>query len=115
MDYKQENEWLERWAFARYDLGLSEEEFWELSLEQLMALRNRYLQNMKMQNWFTAQICSVIANANRKKGSRPFKAKDFMLDYPELKVQNGQSEEYLLNKVRIIHNKIISRWPATKK
>ena len=115
MENNKENEWLDRWAFARYDLRLSEEEFWNLSFEQLAALRNRYLYNMKMQNWFSAQICAVIVNDNRKKGGRAFKPKDFMLNYPELNNHGARSEEYLLNKVMRIHNKILSRWPAKKK
>ena len=68
------------WAFGRYDLNLSEVEFWNLTLKELNALIERCNSNDDRQNYRTALLCSVIANTvrNRKKKARPFTPEDFL-------------------------------------
>lgn len=73
-------EWLELWAFARYDLRLTDAEFWDLSFAQFNALTDRYIQDQENQDLRAALICSILANVNRdtKKRHKPFEPKDFM-------------------------------------
>ena len=65
------------WAFARFDLNLSDEEFENYTLDKLNALSQRYKEKIQQEEYFHALICSVIANVNRGKG-KSFKPSDFM-------------------------------------
>lgn len=70
------------WTFGRYDLGLTEIDFWELTPGQLDLLAKRHNSVESARNeradYRSALICSVIANVNRGKGQKPFKVQDFM-------------------------------------
>ena len=65
---------------GRYDLGLSEEEFWGLTLKEFNALSERYGVNQEWLNYRAALICSVLANIARdpKKKGTPYIPRDFM-------------------------------------
>ena len=65
---------------GRYDLGLSEEEFWGLTLKEFNALCERYGVNQEWLNYRAALICSVLANIARdpKKKGIPYTTQDFM-------------------------------------
>lgn len=65
------------WAFCRYDLGLSDEEFYKYSIMQINELIERKQADIKEREYFSALICSVIANVNRGKG-KSYKPTDFM-------------------------------------
>lgn len=41
-------------------------------------LSDRHNERIKREQFYSAMICSVIANTNRGKGSRSFKPSDFM-------------------------------------
>ena len=68
------------WAFGRYNLGLSESDFWYLTLREFNALSERFKENQKWLNYRSALICSIIANVNRnpKKKSKAWTPDDFM-------------------------------------
>lgn len=60
---------------------MSEGEFWSLTLAQFNSLAKRYAFEQETLDYRGALICSIIAEVNRdkKKRSRPFTPKDFML------------------------------------
>ena len=68
------------WAFGRYDLNLSEDDFWYLTLKEFNALSTRFKENQKWLNYRAAMICAVVANTvrNPKKKSRAWTPDDFM-------------------------------------
>ena len=77
-------EWLEVWAIARYDLGLTEDEFWNLSIDEFNALLKRHNLKQEREDSRAAMICTVIANIFRGKG-KPYKITDFMPSKPRQK------------------------------
>ena len=68
------------WSFARFDLHLSEDEFWSLTPVQFNALSGRYAQQQDWLNYRAGLIAAVIANVNRdpKKRRDPFTPQDFI-------------------------------------
>ena len=59
------------WAFGRYDLNLSEFDFWNLTLKEFNALSERYKESQNWLNHRSAMICAVVANTvPQKKGRR---------------------------------------------
>jgi hypothetical protein len=67
------------WAYGRFNLALSDSEFWCLTLAQFYALRECQQNREEWFDYRSAQICAVIANIlPRKKGKKTFKIKDFM-------------------------------------
>ena len=68
------------WAFGRYDLHLSEGDFWALTLKELDALSERRKDGQEWLDYRAALICTVMSNAWRdtKKKSKPFEPGDFM-------------------------------------
>lgn len=65
---------------GRYDLNLSEEDFWGLTLKEFNALSERYTSNQEWLTYRSALICSVLANTVRdpKRKRTPFTPQDFM-------------------------------------
>lgn len=90
------DEELELWAFARYDLGLSDEEFWDLSVEQFNALIERHITEQENRDLRAAQICCVLANIHRdtRKKPRPFEIKDFL---PQRRPKKPKTEKQMEN------------------
>ncbi|AQU06109.1 hypothetical protein B1772_04745 [Dehalococcoides mccartyi] len=68
------------WATARYDLHLTEDQFWRLTLKEYAALLKHHRINMEWQDYRAGLICSVLANINRdpKKHTKPYTPADFM-------------------------------------
>ena len=56
---------------GRYDLNLTEEEFWELTLKELNALIERFRSGQDWLNYRAALISSVIANTARDPKRKP--------------------------------------------
>ena len=79
------------WAYCRFDLRLSDDEYNSYSLHQINALTERHKEQKKESEYLSAMICSVIANVNSSKG-KSYKPSDFMRK--EKKKQNV--EEMLL-------------------
>ena len=92
------------WAVGRYDLKLTEEEFWGLTLREFGLLIERYNAEVERQDFRVGLLCSVLANIYRddKRRSEPFTPQDFMPDYGTVvhrePVEEGEKEEldYLL-------------------
>ena len=65
------------WAYCRFDLRLSDDEYNSYSLHQINALTERHKEQKKESEYLSAMICSVIANVNSSKG-KSYKPSDFM-------------------------------------
>ena len=59
------------WASGRFDLGLTEDEFWNLTLKEFNALSARFKDAQDWQNYRAAMICCVVANTVRTKTKKP--------------------------------------------
>jgi hypothetical protein len=88
---------LELWAIGRHDLGLSEIEFWGITLRQFDALLERYKLNQKWENYRPALICSTLANLYRDPKSNPYTPRDFM---PGEKNETKKSPDEILQKLK---------------
>jgi hypothetical protein len=88
---------MELWAIARYDLGLSSREFWELSWDQFEALLARYKLSLERSDYHAALICAVLANIHRSKDSKVFRPQDFMPG-------KTQTPDDMLEKVKMYQN-----------
>jgi len=53
-------EWLERWAFGRASLRLSEEEFWGLHPVQFGALRARWRKDREREQYTAAWTVAML-------------------------------------------------------
>lgn len=91
-------DWLKLWAIGRYDLRLSEEEFWDLSWEQLEALIERHSNSVEREDYHAALICAVLANIHRAKSTSVFKPSDFM---PKTKEEQKQTPDQMLETVKM--------------
>jgi len=86
------------WVCGRYDLKLSEEEFWELTPAQYDILAKRHFKTLRTTNeqsdFRAAQICCILANINRdpKKKPTPYKVQDFMPKYKSVKKQTPEQQ-----------------------
>jgi hypothetical protein len=70
--------WLRFWALARYDLRLSDDEFWDMTPRQLDALLNRHQLATASREFLFAQVTSWVANTGFRSVAKPTKATDFM-------------------------------------
>lgn len=92
---------MEIWAVGRYDLRLSEQEFWNLTLKQFNALLERHRINFEWQNYRPALICAILANIYRDKKSKAFTPQDFM---PKTKLkEKRQTTEEMINIVKLLN------------
>jgi len=69
------------WSVARFQLGLSDEEFFDITPLQFEYLTKRYEQERDTLDFRAGIVASTVANCNRGKGQKAFKPKDFMPDY----------------------------------
>ncbi len=65
------------WATGRFDLRLTEDEFWHLTLKELNALITRFNKNEDWLNYRVGMICSVLSNIWRAKGAKIRTPQDF--------------------------------------
>jgi hypothetical protein len=71
------------WAIGVYDFGLSSEQFWDLTPPQFAALSDRHDDRNQRDEFYSANVASIIANCHRDEKSRPkpYTPKDFMPSY----------------------------------
>lgn len=79
------------WAVARYDLRLSEDEFWALSLREWTALVERRDSELERAEWGTATLTAMVVNMFRKENSKPFEPAHFLNG--KGRKQYGEQEE----------------------
>ena len=65
------------WSIGIYDLRLTEDQFWRLTLGEFNSLCLRHKEAKRAELFNSALICSVIANVNRGKG-KAYSPADFM-------------------------------------
>lgn len=70
--------WLDLWANARYDLHLSEAEFWHLTGRQLSALSRRRRQHDDREQILVGILASTTANFSMCHPKEPLTPADFM-------------------------------------
>lgn len=70
-------------AVGRYDLRLTEAEFWRLTLSEYSALLDRWIAEQEREDFRSAQIVCLLANVNRNPKKKPdgWDVSDFMPDY----------------------------------
>lgn len=75
--------WDTAWAIGRFDLGLSEEEFWSLSPKKFFLLLDRLQRREREHEWLAHRIVATIVNVNidPKKRKTPYQAEYFMRQY----------------------------------
>ena len=66
------------WAVGRYDLGLTEEEFWGLTPRQYRALLDRHEEAQEWQDYRAGVIAATVVNMLKAKGGKTYKPTDFM-------------------------------------
>jgi hypothetical protein len=70
-------EW-DLWALCIYDLGLTEEQFLQLTFKEIDVLCERKKLDDRRTEYHAALITCMIYNVNRRKGKRALTPKDFM-------------------------------------
>lgn len=68
---------MELWSIGRYDLRLTDDDFWGLTLKEFNLLMKRHKEQRSAEMFNSALICATIANVNRSKG-RAYTPMDFM-------------------------------------
>lgn len=68
------------WAVAVYDFGISDAEFWELTLLKFDAIARRSNEVERKKDYRVAMVCAAIYEQNRnpKKRAEPYSPSDFM-------------------------------------
>lgn len=90
---------MELWAIGRYDLKLSEEEFWALTLKEFNLLLKRHKEQRSADMYNSALICATIANSNRSRG-KVYQPSDFMPK--EKKKRKKMSIAEMVNALKMI-------------
>lgn len=88
-------------AIARYDLGLTEAEFWDLTPAQFVALNKRHLIHRQMDDYRSGVIAAVMCNLHRSKDSPALQPSDFFSSLPEVKPK-AMSGQQILDRCREI-------------
>jgi len=88
------------WSFGRYDLRLSEDEVWGLTLRELRALSDRHKDSQSWLDYRAALICTVMANMWRDPKSKALVPSDFM---PGEKTSQ-QTPEQMLATVKLLNS-----------
>lgn len=74
----EDDQWQRYWAVARYDLGLSSDEFFDCTPRQLDALIKRHERSKQEQEFLFAQLTSCVVNFSMAGPKKPSEPKDFM-------------------------------------
>ncbi|HTF67030.1 MAG TPA: hypothetical protein VK638_30540 [Edaphobacter sp.] len=69
---------MQMWATARYDLHLSDDDFYALTPRQFDALLKRYKRATESNELLFAQLTSWIANTGFRSTEKPTTTEDFM-------------------------------------
>jgi hypothetical protein len=98
--------WAEMWAVARYDLRLSEKEFWGLTLKKFNCLLSRYFNFIERQDFHAGLICAVLANIHRDPKTKSFTPQDFM---PGKTKPEAQTPEQMLELFKSLGAKTVRK------
>lgn len=90
------------WAIGKYDLHLSDKEFWSLTLREFSALCDRRAIEVERADFRSSVLCSLVANAWFKKQSGgKFSYKDFMPELQAEEHKRKQTPEDMLNSIKL--------------
>jgi hypothetical protein len=78
------------WSVSRFDLGLSQEEFFLMQPRQLHALMKRWELSEENREFMPAQIASAVVNYSMGAPTEPVKADDFMPSRQKRKVDKRE-------------------------
>jgi hypothetical protein len=81
------------WSYAVYDLRITPELFWSISLQAYLALVDRHQVNLEHHELMHAQTTAILANQSRKPKSKPLAPKNFMPHYREPKEKLEPKEQ----------------------
>ena len=84
------------WAVAVYDLGLTTEQFYALTLRQFMTLHERFKEAERRLDRRCARIAAVIVNMSGKYSKKSYTEEDFMPGGKEPKQQTMEEMIALL-------------------
>jgi hypothetical protein len=90
------------WSSARYDLHLSDADFWSLTPRQFSALLHRHKQALDRSNYLVGMLASVTANFSMAHPDPPLSASDFMLDRKVKEVTDDDVAEDFARKFALI-------------
>lgn len=85
---------------GRYDLDLTEGEFWSLTLNEFNALITRWNRKEDWLNYRAGLICSTLSNIWRAKGAKPRTPEDF---FPT-RQRRYQTPEQILSAVKLMNS-----------
>jgi hypothetical protein len=71
--------WLDVWAVARGELGLSEEEWLDMTPRQLAALHEVRTERLRREEWLVGTIAATVANFGFRAPARALSAETFMI------------------------------------
>lgn len=95
--------WIELWAIARYDLGLSEQGFAALTPRQFVALQKRLVLKNQALDYRAGVIASIVANCNRGEDTEPFQPSDF---FPNLRALEPKEQGDDLDKLMALQARL---------
>lgn len=72
-------DWMEGWAIARHDLGLTSDEWLAMTPRMLQALAHQHLEEIRQREFMQSQLTAVAANFGGRAPREPFKEDQFML------------------------------------
>lgn len=83
------------WSFARYDLKLTNKQFWDLTPKEFRKLSDRYVNAQDILDIRSGVIAASVSNAMSKKDNgEAFSAKDFFPDaVRRIQRQSGKTSE----------------------
>lgn len=67
------------WAFGRYDLGLTDADFWALTPRQYAELMERRREDLHRQDLRIGVLCALVANLLGGDKSKVFEPEDFCI------------------------------------
>ena len=74
----KDQQWERLWSLARYDLGLSTEEFYDLTSGQLDALMRRREREIEESEFMSAQIAACVVNFSMSRPEKAVSTVEFM-------------------------------------
>jgi hypothetical protein len=97
-------DWLDKWAFGRFELGLNEDEFWHMLPIKFDKLAEHYWNVEKRKDRRKAEICAAMMNAGgmvHADDHSKFIPSDFMPnEHPE---PEGDPAEIMAAKIKQAH------------
>lgn len=101
--------WPGLWAIGRYDLRLTDDEFWSYTLREVFLLIDRWEADRKHRELLAGIVASTTANCNRdpNKG-KPFTPEDFMPSGHRKKEQTIEEQAELLRAFTIINGGVVN-------